>query len=101
MRKPRPREITFTYVRNVSMTPQQFDTFMNKFLKDKNYYLKYTMTKGPNLYQWFHSNTYDITDTMSDIAHRCWVDEIKEYLKENEFSPDAVEIKRIYQTLTD
>lgn len=101
MKKPRPRKISYTYVENVSMTHRQFDDFMNAFLDDESYYLKYTMCKDSTTTQWFSSNTYDVADTMSDIAHTCWKDKAEQYLKKHMFPTNAIKIEHRYVTLTD
>lgn len=101
MKKPRPRKVSYTRVQNISMTPRQFEDFMNAILKDKSYYTTYKMRKEPSATQWFSSNSYDTSDTMANVAHKCWTDEIGQYLKKHGFPPDAVKIEHVYIELTD
>lgn len=101
MKKPRPRKVSYTRVQNISMTSRQFEDFMNTILKDKSYYMTYKMRKEPSATQWFSSNSYDISDTMANVAHKCWTDEIRQYLKKHGFPPDVVKIEHVYIELTD
>lgn len=93
------KEITFIHVQNNTLTESQFAKIMKAFLKNRKWYLTYSMVKNnPKNNFWFQMGFCHSSDFIATHILNIAVDEITTLLQKHNFTKNSVTIEQCFIT---
>lgn len=93
------KEITFIHVQNNTLTESQFAKIMKPFLKNRKWYLTYSMVKNnPKNDFWFQMGFCQSNDFIAAYILDIAVNEITALLQKHNFTKDSVTIEQCFIT---